>query len=135
MVDTKHEIADALAQAMSDALTNGLTTDDIDDIAKMVAAQQPRTLDELALRMGEDAENNDLPIYTEAPPGLIDVATARRVHGVHPQTVHGWIDRGELPVLGKVRGLGGSRFLVSEETVKRMAKRPRNKGGRPRKTS
>ena len=65
MLVTKQEVADALAQARSDALTNGLTEDDIDEIWKMVAAQQPRTLDELALRMGEDAENNDLPIYTK----------------------------------------------------------------------
>ena len=134
MLVTKQEVADALAQARSDALTNGLTEDDIDEIWKMVAAQQPRTLDELALRMGEDAGSDELPIYTTAPPGMIDIATAVREHGVKTGTVKGWIHRGVVPVLGKVRGLGGTRYLVCEETVKRLAKRPKNKGGRPRKT-
>ena len=136
MLDAKREIADALARAMSDALTNGFTTDDINEIAQMVAAQQPRTLDELAQRMGEEAGDNDaLPIYTEPPPGAIDMATAVREHGVNYQTAQGWIRRGVLPVLGRLRGRGGLRSLVCEETVARLAKMPKNKGGRPRKTS
>ena len=133
MLDTKREIADALARAMSDALTNGLTADDIDEIAQMVAAEQPRNLDDLAGHMAEDTGSDDLPTYAEAPPGMIDIATAVKVHGLNARTVKGWIHRGVLPALGKVRGLGGTRFLVCEETVAKMAKQPKNKGGRPRK--
>ena len=109
MLDTQREIADALARAMSDALINGLTSDDIDEIAQMVAAEQPRNLTALAKHMGEDAGNDDLPTFAEAPPGMIDIATATREHGVKPRTAYGWIDRGVLPVLGTIRGRGGYR--------------------------
>ena len=135
MLDTRKDATDALARAMSDALTNGLTTDDIDDIAQMVAAEQPQSLDDLAKHMGEDAGNGDLPTYAEAPPGMIDLATAKREHGVNAQTARGWIHRGVLPVLGKVRGRGSPRSLVCEETVAKLAGMPKNKGGRSRKTS
>ncbi len=135
MLDTKREVADALARAMSDAITNGLTTDDIDEIdeiAKMVTAQQPRP--QLAMDMAEDSESDELPVYAEAPPGLIDIATAAKQHGVKTGTVKGWVHRGVVPVLGKVRGLGGHRVLICEETIIKMAEMPKNKGGRPRKT-
>ena len=134
MLDTRKQATDALVRAIDTARTNGLTTEDIDEIAQMAAAQETRTLDNAARHMAEDSESEELPVYAEAPPGMIDLTTAHRTHGVHPQTVHGWIDRGELPVLGKVRGLGGSRFLVCEETVSKLARMPRRKGGRPRKT-
>ena len=134
MLDTKREIADALARAMSDALTNGLTADEIDEIAQMVAAQETRTLTELAKHMAEDSERDELPVYSEAPPGMIDIATAVKRHGVKTGTVKGWVHRGIVPVLGKVRGLGGHRVLVCEETIIKMARMPKNKGGRPRKT-
>ena len=133
MLDTQREIADALARVMSDALTIGLTTDDIDEIARMVAAEQPRNLTALAKHTGEDVGSDDLPTYAEAPPGMIDVATAVKVHGVNTRTVHRWINRGLLQPLGKIRGLGGTRYLICEETVAKMAQEPKNKGGRPRK--
>ena len=124
MLGTRKEATDALARAMSDALTNGLTTDDIDEITQMVAAQQPRTLTELARLMAEDSESDAVPTYPEAPPGMIDIATATRVHGIKPRTAYGWIDRGVLPVLGKIRGRGGHRVLVCEQTLVRMATTP-----------
>ena len=130
LVDTDREIADALARAASDAFTHGWTSD---EITQMVTAQQPRTLDNAARRMAEDSESEELPVYAEAPPGMIDVATAVRVHGINQRTVHHWVSRGLLPVMGKIRGLGGTRVLVCEETVAKMAKQPKNKGGRPRK--
>ena len=134
MLDPQREIADALVRAMSDAFTHGWTTEDIDEITQMVAAQQPRTLTELARHMAEDSGSGELPIYAEAPPGMIDLATAVKQHGVKAGTVKGWVHRGVVPVLGKVRGLGGHRVLVCEETIIRMAQKPKNKGGRPRKT-
>ena len=130
MPDTKREVADALARAVSDAFTHGWTTE---EITQMVTAQKPQPLDDVARHMAEDSERDELPLYAEAPPGLIDVATAVRVHGVNQRTVHHWITRGVLPVMGKIRGLGGTRVLVCEATVAKMAKQPKNKGGRPRK--
>ena len=134
MLDTKREIADALARVMSDAFTHGLTTDDIDEITQMVAAEQTRTLDDLATHLAEDSESDELPIYTEAPPGMIDVATAVREYGFKKRTVNGWIQRGMVPVLGTIRGRGGNRVLVCEQTLLQTAQMPKNKGGRPRKT-
>ena len=133
MPDTKREIADALARAVSDAFTHGWTTEDIDE--QMVAAQKPQPLDDVARHMAEDSERDELPVYAEAPPGMIDLATAVRVHGVNAQTARGWIHRGVLPVLGKVRARGSPRSLVCEETVAKLAGMPKNKGGRSRKTS
>ena len=135
MPDTKREIADALAQAVSDAFTHGSTTDDIDEITQMVAAQKLQPLDDVSRHMAEDSERDELPVYAEAPPGMIDLATAVRVHGVNAQTARGWIHRGVLPVLGKVRARGSPRSLVCEETVAKLAGMPKNKGGRSRKTS
>ena len=134
MLDTRKEATDALARAMSDALTNGLTADEIDEIAQMVAAQETLTLTELAKHMAEDSERDELPVYSEAPPGLIDVATAVRQYGFKKRTVNGWIQRGMIPVLGKIRGRGGNRVLVCEKTLLQTAQMPKNKGGRPRKT-
>ena len=96
-------------RAMSDAFTHGWTTEDIDEITQMVAAQQPRTLTELARHMAEDSGSGELPIYAEAPPGMIDLATAVKVHGLNARTVKGWIHRGVLPALGKVRGTWGNQ--------------------------
>ena len=127
MPNKRNSSISALEQAIESALANGVSAD---EITKMVAAQQPQTLNELAQRMGEDAGTDDLPIYTVAPPGLIDIATAVREHGVKTGTVKGWIHRGVVPVLGKVRGLGGTRYLVCEETVKRLAKMPKNQRGK-----
>ena len=132
MLDTRKgpkNVKDALARAIEDAIVNGWTTD---DIAEMVAAQEHRT--RLAMDMAEATANDELPVYAEAPPGMIDIATATRVHGIKPRTAYGWIDRGVLPVLGKIRGRGGHRVLVCEQTLVRMATTPKNKGGRPRKT-
>ena len=134
MLDTRKEATDTLVRAMSDARTNGLTTEDIDEIAQMVAAQETLTLDNAARHMAEDSESEELPVYAEAPPGMIDLPTAARIYGINARTVKGWIIRGQLPASGKVRGRGGPRYLVYEETIAQKAKQPRNLGGRPRKT-
>ena len=71
MPDTKREVADALARAVSDAITHGLTTEDIDEITQMVAAQQPQPLDDVARHTAGDSERGELPLYAEAPPGMM----------------------------------------------------------------
>ena len=134
MPDIKQEVADALARAVSDAITHGLTTEDIDEITQMVAAQQPQPLDDVARHMAEDSERGELPLYAEAPPGMIDLPTVARVYGINARTAKGWIVRGQLQVLGKVQGPGSPRYLVCEETIAKMAQQPKNKGGRSRKT-
>lgn len=131
MLLPKDQAAHALERAISDALDSGITGD---EIGQMATAQEIRTLNQLAMELGEAATNDELPVYPVAPPGMIDLATAKRDHGVKPSTARDWIDRGELPVLGRIRGRGGTRYLVCEKTIAQKAKLPKNRGGRPRKT-
>ena len=138
MLDNRKEATDALARAMSDALTNGLTADDIDEIAQMVAAEQPRNLDYSAQHAAERAKGaDDLPIYTELPEGLIDLPSAMRKYGCRRGRLDSWVQRGRLKVYGRLKGAarGGGYVVVSEaELTDRLATVPR-KGGRPRKTA
>ncbi len=127
---------DALAQGMSDALTNGLTTHDIDEIAKMVAAQQPLALDYSTERVGEPTIGPDyLPIYTELPEGLIDLPTAAVDYGCTVQRFRAWIRRGHIQPRGRLKAgcPGGGYLLVAKKELEhRLATAP-TKGGRPRK--
>ena len=136
MLDTKREIADALARVMSDAFTHGLTTDDIGEIAKMVAAQQPLALDYSAQQVAETPIGaDDLPIYTELPEGLIDLPTAARKYGYPLQTIYMWVHRGRLECRGRLRApsRGGGYIVVCEQELQNRMASPPNKGGRPKK--
>ena len=120
MPDTRKEATDALARAMSDALTTGLTTDDIGEIAEMVAAQQPLALDYSAQHVAERATGaDDLPIYTELPEGLIDLPSACNVFGKSRQLLFQWVTQGRLPERGlfKPRGRTVANVVVSEKEV------------------
>ena len=120
MLDNRKEATDALARAMSDALTNGLTTDDIGEIAQMLAAQQPLALDYSAQHVAERANGaDDLPIYTELPEGLIDLPSACEVFGKSRQLLFQWVTQGRLPERGlfKPRGRTVANVVVSEKEV------------------
>ena len=120
MLDTKREIADALARAMSDALTNGLTTHDIDEIAQMVAAQQPLALDYSAQHVAGRANGaGDLPIYTELPDGLIDLPSACEAFGKSRQLLSQWVTQGRLLERGlfKPPGRTIANVVVAEKDV------------------
>ena len=124
MLDTQRKIADALARAMSDAFTHGLTTDDIGEIAKMVAAQQPLALDYSAQQVAELANGaDDLPIYTELPEGLIDLQTASKKHSRGVSTMLTWVSQGWLREEGFYRKPGGNvAHLVVNESDLLMCK-------------
>ena len=138
MPHTRKEATDALARAMSDALTNGLTTDDIDEIAEMVTAQQPLAPDYSTIQVAESATGaDDLPIYTELPDGLIDLPAAMELYGCGRQRLHGWVQRGHLKVHGRLRGAarGGGYIVVSKDELEHRLQTVSPKGGRPRKTA
>ena len=138
MLDTRKDATDALARAMGDAFTHGLTTDDIGEIAQMVAAQRPLAPDYSAQHVAETPIGaDDLPIYTELPEGLIDLPSAMRKYGCRRGRLDSWVQRGRLKVYGRLKGAarGGGYVVVSEaELTNRLATVPR-KGGRPRKTA
>ena len=133
MPNTRKEATDALARAMSDALTNGLTTG---EIAQMLAAQQPLALDYSAQNEAEPATGaDDLPIYTELPEGLIDLPSAARKYGYHLRTMYMWVRRDRLECRGRLRApsRGGGYIVVSEHELKERMSTVPSKGGRPRK--
>ena len=132
MLELGRTAADELRGVITDALTAGVVTKD--EILDMVSTAEPPAATNGRAPVEPATGANDLPIYTELPEGLIDVATAVREYGFKKRTVNGWIHRGMVPVLGKIRGRGGDRALVCEKTLLQMAKMPKNKGGRPRKT-
>ena len=120
MLDTRKEATDALARAVSDALTNGLTTDDIDEIAQMVAAQQPLDLDYSAQHAAELSNGaDDLPIYTELPEGLIDLASAAAKFGRSRQLLWQWVHQGRIEERGLLKQSGSTvaNVLVLEDDV------------------
>ena len=132
MLELGRTAADELRGVITDALTAGVVTKD--EILDMVSTAEPPAATNGRAPAEPATGANDLPIYTELPEGLIDLATAVKQYGLNYRTAHGWINKGELSVLGKVRGRGGLRFLVCEATVARMSKMPKKKGGRPRKS-
>lgn len=75
-------------------------------------------------------------VYDELPDGLIDLPSACREHGVNIQTANGWMRKGQIPRLGKLKAPGkGGANVTSAIEFKRMASRPLNHGGRPKKTA
>ena len=136
MLDTQREIADALARVMSDAFTHGLTTEDIGEIAQMVAAQQPLALDYSAQRPAELANGaDDLPIYTDLPEGLIDLSAAAEQYGCSVHRIRGWVRRGHVPIRGRLKAPapGGGYFVVAKSDLEHRLATVVSKGGRPRK--
>ena len=80
-------------------------------------------------------EDPGLPIYTELPPGLIDVPNASVRYCRSKSTFYQWIRRGYVTVIGRLKApaRGGGYLVLSEaEIVAHMAK-PVNRGGRPQK--
>ena len=74
-------------------------------------------------------------IYDELPDELIDLPSACRKYGVNPNTANGWVRRGVIARMGKLRAPGdGGVNVVEKRAFVELASRPRNVGGRPRKT-
>ena len=72
-------------------------------------------------------------VYDELPEGLIDVPSACRAYGLNRRTVNGWIRRGLIPKLGKLRAPAGHVNVTDHAAIVKFASQPVNPGGRPRK--
>ena len=74
-------------------------------------------------------------VYTELPPGLIDLPAAVKKYNLKPRTVQDWVRQGHVRLLGRLRApsRGGGYLVVSEEELRSYIMAPRNKGGRPPK--
>ena len=75
-------------------------------------------------------------VYTELPPGLIDLPSAAQKYGLNQWTLRNWVRKGHLKMYGRLKGSakGGGFILVRESELRLYKDMPKSKGGRPRKT-
>ena len=80
-------------------------------------------------------DDQELPIYTELPEGLIDLPTAQKKYGCTRSRFHNWVAKGHLKLHGRLRGPapGGGYLVVCEADLARRLATVPVKGGRPRK--
>ena len=79
------------------------------------------------------ASDDDLPMYDELPPGLIDLPSAAKEYGCKVSRFHGWVKRGHLRVRGRLRAPQGTGYsLVLESELVHRLKTVDAKGGRSR---
>ena len=76
-------------------------------------------------------------VYTELPPGLIDLPSAVRKHGLRSSTVHDWIRQGHVMPQGRFRApaRGGGYLVVREEDLVAYLGLPVTKGEDPGRSS
>ena len=74
-------------------------------------------------------------VYSELPPGLIDLPTAARNFSCPIGRIQNWVHRGHLASYGRLKApaRGGGYVLVSERELKLLLSKPLNRGGRPSK--
>ena len=84
----------------------------------------------------EAVDVEDLPIYDELPPGLIDLPSAAENHSLRIHTIRQWIYRGRIRAVARLRApaRGGGYLVVREAELIAYMRSPRDRGGRPRET-
>ena len=123
----------SLASAINEALASGVSPS---EILHMVAASSS-TLAEQPKMSNSSPDDQECPIYTELPEGLIDLPSAARKYHLNVNTLRSWLTKGHLKVFGRLKApaTGGGYLVFSELDLVEYRSAPRNKGGRPRKTS
>ena len=133
MAESTRPTAEGLRGVIEDALAAGMFTKD--EILNIVSTANPPTIttghapDEL--NTGE----NDLPIYTELPDGLINLPSAAAHYGCTVQRFRRWVKMGYIKTHGRLRAgcPGGGYLVVVKEDLERRMAITQTKGGRPRK--
>ena len=118
-------------QAIREALRAGVTERTLLSILRAESAAR-----EHRRRVSMPDTDDPETVYTELPPGLIDLPSAVRKYGLTSSTVHDWIRHGRIEPQGRLRApaRGGGYLVVREEDLLAYMKAPRDKGGRPRKS-
>ena len=130
--DNKRE---AFRAAIERAREDGLSLDDMVSMITAAATETPP-----ADVSGHPTEPDD-GLYEPGnlPEGLIDLPSAarkyREEYGVSPGTMSQWVRNGRVSKMGRMKAPapGGGYFVVRESELVEFMKKPRNKGGRPRK--
>ena len=112
-------------------LESGYTKEDLDSLLTS-APENTGKQGRLPHFRDEDPDT----VYTDLPPGLIDLPTAARKFNLKPVTIRSWVSKGRIRLLGRLRAptTGGGYLVMSEEELLSYMSAPRDKGGRPRKT-
>ena len=121
-----------VGEVIESALRSGATPEEIQAMLELKVTEN-----EVAYQDTLPAFPDDDPdtVYTELPPGLIDVPTAVRKYDLKRSTLHSWLKKGLLRSRGRLKGPanGGGYVVVNEDELSDCISAPRNKGGRPRK--
>ena len=113
---TATQATEDLRASMEAALASGLSRQDIIGMVNTVA------------------KNGKQKIYEKLPDGAIDLPSAARKYGVNSETMRRWLDKGKVPVIGRLRGpaQGGGFLVMWEDDLVRYINQPVPQG-RPRK--
>ena len=117
-----------LGDAIAEALAEGMTQQELMSVVlTTVSTYTPPIADE--------AECPD-SVYTELPPGLIDLPSAARKFNTPRGTLHAWVRRGHIHSYGRLPGpaRGGGIVILKESEIIERSLSPKSKGGRPKKT-
>ncbi len=87
--------------------------------------------------VNQEWADQELPVFEKLPDGLIDLPTAAKKYDIRVNTIRWWTRRGHVRVRARLRApaSGGGYLVVSESDLIGYMAAPRNKGGRPRKSS
>ena len=121
-----------VGEAIGRALRFGATREEILSMLELKVTEH-----EVAYQDTLPAFPDDDPdtVYTELPPGLIDLPTAASKYGLNKVTLYRWLTGGRLKRYGRLKApaTGGGYHVMSEDELIAYMSAPRNKGGRPRK--
>ncbi len=131
MVEPLTQVLGRWMQTTREALRAGAKQEDLAAMLQTAADQEEDAQAQLPSECGLDT------IYDELPEGLIDVPSAAAQYHVPRQTIQSWITAGKLSRMGRLRGRapGGGYNVIAERQLLEIISRPKDKGGRPKKTS
>ena len=141
MVEANTPVTHHLLSAIHTALEAGVARDDLLDMVNIAYLQMAGgTVNPQAKGNGYKGlelatDDNELPIYTELPEGLVDLPSAAAEYSCTVQRFRGWIQKGYISPQGRLRAgcPGGGYLVVAREDLERQLAASPNKGGRPRK--
>ncbi len=134
-------LKDDLIGVIDRALDAGVDADTFTDmVAERVKARRVSDADDIVGLLDADemppGDAGDV-IYDELPPGLIDLPTARDRYGKNISAMREWVKKGHVRKVGLRRApaRGGGYIVVDEGQLVAYMNCPKNKGGRPKKSS
>ena len=122
-----------LEGALVVALQSGASKNDIFTMIELKVAEHEIAFRDCLLAFPEVDRDT---VYTELPEGLIDFPSAACKYNLNRGTLRNWLSKGYITLRGRLKGpaTGGGFLIVSEDELVEHIAKPRNKGGRPRKT-